>query len=142
MRVLQKIALSISLVTAITCSLIVIHPSPVYAANCPGGKARLLTFPAWYNGVVDDSCNIKMDTGEDGLRNFIIKIALNIIEMILQLASYSCIVFIMVGGFRYMTNNGDPSGLTAARITITNAVIGLVISFASVVIVNSVAGVL
>lgn len=116
--------------------------TPVAAASCPGGTARLLTFPAWYNGLVDDNCNVRpIGQGDNDLRNFILRLVLNIVEMILQLVGYACVVFIIIGGFRYMTNDGDPSGLTAARKTILNAIIGLVISIASVVIVNTVAGV-
>lgn len=115
----------------------------VSAATCPGGTARFLTFPAWYNGLVEDNCNIKpVGQGDHDLRNFILRIVLNIVEILLQLVGYACTVFIIIGGFKYMTNSGDPSGLTAARKTIMNAIIGLVISIASVVIVNTAAGVI
>lgn len=116
--------------------------TPVSAATCPGREARLLTFPAWYNGVVDEQCNLESpgnDTNE--LRDFIARIALNIVEIILQLVGYTCVVFIIIGGFRYMTNNDDPGGLTTARKIITNAIIGLVISIGAVIIVNMAAGV-
>lgn len=113
------------------------------AASCPGGRAHLLTFPAWYDGLVNEDCTLKsVGNGPDDLRNFIVRIVLNVIEILLQLVGYACTVFIMLGGFKYMTNTGDPSQYVTARKTIMNAVIGLVISIGSVVIVNTIAGAL
>ena len=96
--------------------------------------ARLLTFPAWYNGLTDDQCNIKGPS--DGLPNFIWKIALNILEALLQLVGYVSVFFIIRGGFKYMTATGSPNEIAQARTIILNAVIGLGISLFSIAIVN------
>jgi hypothetical protein len=111
-------------------------PQPVYAA-C---NDRLFTFPAWYKGLVKDDCNIKSPNDVGGLPTFIWRIALNIIEVMLQLVGYIAVSYIIVGGFKYLTSTGSPDAIVRARKTILNAVIGLIISIFSVAIVNLVSG--
>lgn len=103
---------------------------------------RLLTLPTWYEGVVDGNCQVKSPTGDKGIQNFIWTIALNIVEMILQLVAYIAVGFIIFGGYKYMISAGSPDGMTKARKTITNAVVGLLISIFSVAMVNVISGAL
>lgn len=116
--------------------------STTYAAGC---SSNFLTFPTWYAGVVDTgTCEIKQPGGggeaDVAIGNFIWRIVLNIINIALQLVGYASLGFIIYGGFRYLISSGLPDKTTAARKTILNAVIGLVLSFFSVVIVSFVAG--
>lgn len=103
---------------------------------------RLLTLPTWYEGVVDGNCDVKAPVGDKGIQNFIWTIALNIVEMILQIVAYITVGFIIFGGYKYMISAGSPDGMVKARKTITNAVVGLVISIFSIAIVNVVSGAL
>lgn len=111
------------------------------AATCPGGSARLLTFPAWYNGLVDNNCQIEPIGGTIGkpLKDVVIIILLNLVEIVLQLVAYAAVVFIIKGGFDYMLSNGDAGKITNAKNTIERAVFGLIIALASVAIVSLVA---
>ena len=123
-------------------SLAVMTPqTSLAAADCDG---RLLTFPTWYRNLTTPApdCNIKSPSDVGGLSTFIYTIVLNITEILLQLIGYAAVVFIIIGGFKYMTSLGSPGGMVAARKTILNAVIGLVISFFAVAIVNVVSGTL
>jgi hypothetical protein len=103
---------------------------------------RIITIPAWYNGLTDGNCDLKNpnDPSVGGLSNFIWRIGLNVVEMILQIVGYITVGFIIYGGFKYMTSTGSPDGIAKARKTITNAIVGLVISIFSVAIVNVLAG--
>ena len=102
---------------------------------------RLLTFPAWYRGILNSDCDIMAPTdAKGGLTGFVWTIILNVTEMLIQLVAYTSIAFIIVGGFKFMTSTGTPDGMAKARKTVTNAVIGLLISIFSVAIVNLVAG--
>lgn len=103
---------------------------------------RLLTLPTWYQGVVDGNCQVQAPTGDKGVQRFIWTIALNIVEMILQIVAYITVGFIIFGGYKYMISAGSPDGMVKARKTITNAVVGLVISIFSVAIVNVISGAL
>ena len=104
----------------------------------------LLTFPAWYKGLLVDApngnCDIKNPADAGGLSAFIWKIVLNVIQMVLNLIGYLAVGFIIFGGFKYMTSAGSADGMVKARKTIMNAVIGLVLSIFSIGIVNVIAG--
>lgn len=117
-------------------TLAVATPQSAFAA-C---NDTLLTFPAWFKGLTDGSCNIKSPTDAGGLSTFIWTIVLNVIEMCLQLVGYISAGFIIRGGFKYMTSVGDPGEVAKAKKIITDAIIGLVLSIFSVAIVNLVAG--
>ena len=102
--------------------------------------SRFLTFPAWYRGLQQgNGCTVK-PPASDKLSTFIFTIVLNIIEIGLQLVAYAAVGYIIFGGFKYLTAAGDPNRITSGRKIITNALIGLVLSFMSIAIVNLVAG--
>lgn len=92
---------------------------------------RVMTFPAWYKGVVDDSCNIKIVDIMD-----FVKIPLNAIEILIQAVAYAAVGYIVWGGFKYMKSQGEPGKITEAKTAIINALIGLSIALCSVAIVE------
>lgn len=116
-------------------------PQTTFAAGC---TETLLTFPAWYKGLLDGNCNVKdpntVGGGSNKISNFVWAIGLNIVDMILQLVGYISVGFIIFGGYKYMISAGSPDGMVKARKTITNAVVGLLISIFSVAIVKIIAG--
>lgn len=103
----------------------------------------LLTFPVWYRGLVGPApeCNLLSPDKVGGISNFIWRIVLNVTEIGLQLVGYIAVGFILYGGFQFLTSQGSSEGSAKARKTILNAVIGLVISIASIAIVNLILGV-
>lgn len=60
--------------------------------------------------------------------NDILILVANIISILMFIAGFVAIAFIIVGGFMYITSNGDPSGIKKAKDTIVNAVVGLIIT--------------
>jgi hypothetical protein len=116
-----------------------------FAANAPGSgggggctaqNGRFLTLPTWYRGLDFDSttCTVKLS----GL-NDIWKIALNLIEIMLQVAGYVAGGYMVWGGFKYIKSQGNPQNIASAKGTLMNAAIGLGIALSSVGIVNFVA---
>ncbi|MBC7764471.1 hypothetical protein H7Y29_02025 [Microbacteriaceae bacterium] len=106
-------------------------------------NASLLGIPAWYRGLQDSStCTIKMPLtkGKPDVQKIIMTIALNVVQAGLALVAYVTIFFIIKGGFGYMQSAGSPDGMSSAKKTITNAVIGLIIAVFASSIVNAVAG--
>ena len=96
--------------------------------------------PAWYNGLTDGDCNIKQPAdNENGLSFWIWRIVLNVIDAFLRVVAYIAVAFIIVGGYQYMIATGSPDKIKAAKDTIRNAIIGLVIAMSSVGIVNAIA---
>ncbi len=127
-------------------------PQTASAAAC--GPDKVLLFPKWHRGLsktVKGQCEIKSPADfntkdkagkskNDGLGNFIWTIVLNVIEMALVAVGYISVGYIIWGGFQYMLVATSPDRIVAARKTIINAVVGLVLSFFSVVIVNIITG--
>lgn len=101
----------------------------------PACAKSFLGFPVWYRGAVDDNCNIISPVG-DALSGFIWHIVLNIIEIGLVAVGYIAVFFILYGGFQFLTSQGSSDRVVKAKTTITNAVIGLVISLVSSAIIN------
>jgi hypothetical protein len=115
--------------------------TPQTAVAC---SDTLLTFPAWYRGVQDPSnCDIAAPpANQSGLQKYIWTIVLNVIEFLLQLVAYLAAGFIIFGGYKYLVSAGSADGMSKAKTTITNAVIGLVLSLMAVAIVNVISGVI
>lgn len=103
--------------------------------SCNTGK--FLTFPYWWDGL-DMGKNCTPEFGDNPERAFMI-ITTNVVEIILQVVGYACVIFMLTGGFYYMTSAGSPEQASRGMKTIRNASIGLVISLMSVGIVNLVA---
>jgi len=109
-------------------------------SNDGGCSSTFLGFPTWYRGLVDktdEGCAITPPpAGTDGLSNYIWHIVLNVIEIAMMLVGYLTVIFIIYGGILYITSAGDSKGVEKAKASITNAVIGLVISIVAVAIVE------
>lgn len=117
-------------------------------STAPDSKcnAHILAIPAWYNGIVgrdgNGACGAIVSPsyfGSNGIQTFLIKVALNFLSILLFLAGYVCVGYIIFGGFKYFFSSGSTDGMSKAKSTILNAIIGLVISMASIGIVNAVA---
>lgn len=148
---IKKIILSSAIVFIATLSVnTILNPATASAASCgtPVAKNAVTFFPAWYDGLVcpGDKGGV-MSPGDEylgkdtssRLGKWTTIIAMNIVTMILYVVGYVSLAFIIYGGFKYMTSGDSSSGTLAARKTITNAVIGLVLSIMSVAIVTFVA---
>jgi hypothetical protein len=126
------------------------QPAPTSFA-APECEKRLFGIPPWYRGLTGDApqCNVKSPTDASiagatesaKLQNFIILIALNVIEMATVIVGYIAVFFILYGGFTFIVNGSGASGVEKARKTILHAVIGLAIALGAVAILNLIYGV-
>jgi len=113
--------------------------TPTAHAQCVD---RIFMIPTWYKGLkVGDCAGVSPDgnNGED-LPKFLTILVMNIVQALLVVAAYVTVFFVIKGGFGYMTSAGSPEGMTSARKTITNALIGMVIAILAASIVNAIAG--
>jgi hypothetical protein len=121
-------------------SLFVIVTPQVVAADTVSCTQSFLGFPAWYRGLVPDISDAKgncpITSPGDNLSGFIWHVVLNIIEDAMVAVGYVTVFFILFGGFKFLTSEGDPGAAAKARTTITNAVVGLVISLVAIGAVN------
>ncbi len=117
-----------------------------FAAACQP-KTSFLKLPTWYkyldSEIVAGKCTPKIDLlqhpGQVGL------IVMALIEILLVISGIVAVGFVIYGGFAFILSQGEPDRTAAARNTIINALIGLVIATMATVIVtfvfNNIAGV-
>ena len=146
MKYLKKILTTLTFAIFIAAPFMTLVVTPTsYAAADASCEVRILGIPPWYRGLASrdaatNQCSIE-SPGTD-LSKFIWHVALNVIEIGLYLVGYIAVFFILYGGFQFLTGGDKPGQIEKARTTILNAVIGLVISIASVVIVNLIFGII
>ncbi len=63
-----------------------------------------------------------------------------LIDILLRVAGLIAIGFVVWGGIQFVTSQGEPDKTAAARSTVINALIGLVIAVAAATIVTFIAG--
>lgn len=140
-------------------------PQTASAYVAPGCRPSFLGFPAWYayldvgpetiedsegNAVVVDPCAIigPTETIEDSRGNtqenlnmplIVGYVAVAVVEILLRVSVIAALGFVMYGGFRYITSQGEPEATKSARQTIQNALIGMVIALIATGIVTFVA---
>ncbi len=132
---------SLSLVPATTVSAAVGKP-------CPNQNVFL---PSWYDNMCVSETNPNIvspnessgsaETTGNNIGAWLAQIAINLVTLLLTVVGYVSLAYVIYGGFKYMTSGDNSSGTQAARKTITNALIGLVISIMAVAIVKFVTGV-
>lgn len=117
-------------------------PSPS-AATCAQGRSFMGIKP-WYVYLKDDrfdkenqSCAI---TGfqvapENGVSD-LVPVTLAVVDGLLRIAGLVAGIFVIVGGVKYITSQGEPGDTAQAKDTIINAVIGLVIVMIAATVVN------
>jgi len=131
---LKHSLLSVLALSFVASSLVFVPPAS--AAPAPSCPERVLTFPAWYKGVIDrGTCEVKITSVLD-----LIVIPLNFIEILIQAVAYVAVGFIVWGGFKYIKSQGDPGKISESKTAIINAVTGLGIALLSVAIVEFVQG--
>ena len=67
-------------------------------------------------------------------------IALAAIDILLRIGGMVAVAFVIYGGFRYLTSQGEPENTSAALHTIINALIGVGITVIAAAVVGFVAG--
>lgn len=108
--------------------------NPTDPAEKPG---YFLGLPHWYEylpGQRDDLSGKCIPTIHS-LNDFW-AIGLAIIDILLRIGGMVAVVYVIYGGFLYMTSQGEPDRTAAARNTILNAVIGIIIVIIAIVTVN------
>lgn len=128
------IYMCMSLIVSMTVSIAAVTPALAQNTSCGG---NIITIKPWYHGLTDGSCNVRSPgSSPDEQRKFVTRVALNVVDGLIQVAAYTTVAFIIMGGFKYMTSAGSPDQATKARKSIINAVIGLVVAIGAVGLVN------
>ena len=82
-------------------------------------------------------CNLDADALDKNNKNNSLMDMINlIINVVLGVLGVVAVIVIIVGGFTYMTSNGDPAKTTKGRNIILYGIIGLVVALLAFAIVN------
>lgn len=137
---MKRIASFLFIALALALSVASLSPAPARASNLPGAVTQVAActggtffgFPPWYACLQKDaSGGPKLTKLED-----LWLIAFPLLETAIKAAGYAAIGFILWGGIRFIKSQGNPGEITAARDTIRDALIGLVICISAVAIVQ------
>jgi len=101
--------------------------SPMVFASAASGLATGACTYLNQSGTNISGCssNEKLDSdngSQEGLAH-------QIVDTILYTAGVISFIFVLIGGFRYMTSTGDSSRIQSAKETLLYAIIGLIITF-------------
>jgi len=111
------------------------------AAKTAAVGAMLWALPLWVYAQTDVNTGLGgigglfPQTGVGASRSPIQLIG-NIISLLLFVAGAIAVVFVIIGGFLYMTSAGNAEQAEKGQQTLTNAIIGIVIVILSYVIIN------
>jgi len=121
------------------------HFVSLLAASCTPKGGGFLGFPTWYKylgGVSSPNgagqANICLP--KVGALSDVWLVIAAIVEILLRLAGYAAIFFVIYGGVQYITSQGEPDKASRARTTLLNALIGLVIAISATILVTFIAG--
>ncbi len=109
----------------------------IFAAGCDNS---FFGFPTWHK-YLDEvnspgyACTKKLNSLND-----IWLIALALAEILLRVVIVIAIIYVLVGGFKYMTSRANPDKTQAAKNTVLDALIGLVIAIVATAVIAFVAG--
>lgn len=127
--------------------LSVVTASAQVADECKTGS--FLGFPTWYAYLevgkkANDKCAIigpkDKDTNKFSFKLALPRIVLAVIEIMLRIAGIVTVGFVIFGGFKYITSQGEPEALKNAQSTIINALIGMAITILAVTMVTFIGG--
>lgn len=107
-----------------------------------GGDGGLLPriFTPWYEYLPgakvdgDTKCSVYLD--DMPLPKTAALILAAVIELLMHVATLVAVGYLIYGAFQYMTSQGDPQGLSGAKSTIANSLIGLVITLLAIAAVQ------
>lgn len=99
--------------------------------------------PTWYKYLnTDAECEIvgplndpsDLDSGIDWAAASG-RVAIAVVEILIRISTLVAVGFVMYGGFRYITSQGEPENTKSARQTIQNAIIGLIVTLVATAVV-------
>jgi len=97
--------------------------------------------PSWYkylDGHTDSTgaCTLEDIVFPDDIG----AILLAVVEILLRIGAIVAVGFVIYGGFMYITSQGEPDKAAAARTTIINALVGLVVAILATAIISFIGG--
>ena len=118
---IRLIALAITSIIGLGTALTIpTHAESIDCDNPPDGIPQSVLEAAGCSGTTDNLPNI----------------IINVLNAVIGIAGLVAVIFVIIGGFQYMTSTGDPGKTKKAKDTILYAVIGLAVCALAFAIVN------
>ena len=134
----QRVANGATPFNKVSCGSIQQPSAPTSAPDksCNAGRQTVLGIPTWYKylrGTLDEDgkCSFNLKASKDFL-----PIGIAVLDIMIRLAGLVAVVFIVIGGIKYISSQGEPESAKNAKSTIINSLIGLVLVLISVGIVS------
>jgi hypothetical protein len=120
--------------------------------TCKPMGGSLLGFPKWYkylDGIETSTKSLNINGTSDNVTSCVPKITsaadfwligAAIIEILLRVAVLSAVGIIIWGSIKYIVSQGEPDKVSAAKNTITDGIVGLVIAIVATAVITFVAG--
>src|ERR1700722_767537 len=119
-KIASRIVLAVMLVIGF------VNFSPAHAVNCGDSS---LSPDSQTNLCLPASSNINSPSSVNTL-------LIDVINILLSVAALIAVLFIVIGGFMYITSAGNSEQAEKGRTTLVNAIIGLIIIILAYVIVS------
>ncbi len=113
------------------------------ALDCAADKSKtFFGLPVWYKYLKMETvskeglsvCKVDIDFVQNP--SDVWAILLGIIDILLRVGGIAAVIYVMYGGFLYMTSQGEPDRTKQAKETIIGSIIGLVIVLLAAQIVS------
>ena len=97
----------------------------LFAATCPN---KFFGIEGWYKYLPGTCKNLNFEKYGVGSTWLVVA---GITDMLLRIAAVVSVAYFIFGAFKMVTSQGSPEGVKSARNTMTNALIGLVVTVLS-----------
>ena len=127
------------------------NPKPVGgAASASACSKTFFGLKPWFAYLpatkFDANCQIKSfnllpsegspSSTKDNTSSDVLPVAVAIVDNLVRIAALVAIVFVVIGGVKYVTSQGEPEGIKSAKDSIINALIGLVVAIIAAAVVS------
>lgn len=104
-------------------------------------KMFLGILPTWYKylpttSMGEVSCHVNFDAKQGAHWGFI---ALAVLEILIRIGGMVALGYIIYGGIKYISSQGEPDRTREAQHTVANAIIGLVITIIATALIGFIA---
>lgn len=97
----------------------------------------LLVFPVAAQITQFDDCDqLGIQCGQGGSVEYIVTVITNVVNILLAIIGLIAAIFVIWGGFQYITSGGDEGKAESGKKTILYAIVGLLIIGLSAAIIN------
>lgn len=111
------------------------------ASNTPCHGGGFLGFPTWYKYLktretqVDVAGSIQCSPHLTKLSDIWL-IALAVVEILLRVVVLLAIIYVLIGGIKYINSRGNADKVSSAKSTIIDALTGLIIAIIAISLIN------